>query len=138
MTSASTAEWKDESDSEMNINLNDSLILPPYMKIPEKRCKNYARMTRVEWDDVKFPQIKSRRASSVQFIESQSSEKESRRKSSILRTSSLGKGNSVSHDQDALHPIQEKCREAFEGMKMKSVLMMLCDDKSNVTDDVKD
>lgn len=74
--------------------------------------------------------VKPARESSVQFDETES-HRSSRRisqRSSILKRSSQERENTFEAEKNALHPIQEKVREALNNMNIKSVLKILCND----------
>lgn len=111
--------------------------LPPYMTLPPKVCKNYAKMSQDDWDKLKTPRRRTTFAeSSVQLDDEQATARTKSQTSSILRHSVLQK-NQPPSALNAMLPIQKKCRDALVGMDVESLLMMLCDedDKSDVIDD---
>jgi hypothetical protein len=116
-----------ESQSDYNI--------PTYLKPPKQpSCQLYAKMTDDEWKQLKKLEHqqdeKSQREPSVCFNEtiqigsfSRASQGAPRRSSSLKRIS-----KEIDASQNALHPIQQKCREALRGMKIEEIFLMLCDD----------
>lgn len=94
-------------------------------------------MSQDDWNKLKTPQRRTTFAeSSVQLDGEQETARTKSRNFSILRHSDLEK-EKLQSDNNAMLPIQKKCRDTLVGMNMESLLMMLCDedDKSNVIDD---
>lgn len=111
---------------------NEPGHVPPYMKnVNKPHSRQYAKMTDSDWKQLQKLEVDDspNRNSSVQFAAVQSSQRSSR-KSSILKRSSVEAEKTTEKTQNALEPIQQKCREAMSKMKMESVLAMLCEDEN--------
>lgn len=115
------------------------------MRQPQKpRRQLYAKMTADDWKLVKSikevnnlkSQVKSKRESSVQFVNTSiqiddvKNPGEKTQASSILRksTSLSDINNELDEHHNALHPIQKALRDELKNLKMESLLMKLCND----------
>lgn len=111
--------------SSVSVTSIESDNVPSYMK---PRCQLYAKMSADEWNRLKLmshEEINScRRQSHVQFDGAPS--RRCSRGSSILKRPSEEKHTIDDDEHNALHPIQQKCREALGKMRIESVLKMLC------------
>lgn len=97
-------------------------------------------MSQDDWNKLKTSQRRTTFAdSSVQLDVERETARTKSRNSSILRHSSAlqTEKEKLQTDDNAMLPIQKKCRDTLIGMNMESLLMMLCDedDKSSVVDD---
>jgi hypothetical protein len=100
----------------------DAPVLPIYMKIPSKPRCSTLKATESEWKHLEragnLKIERKSRESSVMFApvtSTENSEKDT-------------KSENVP-EQNALHSIHQKCREAITGMNIESLLMTLCKDK---------
>lgn len=119
------------------VSPSTSSHLPPYMRLPPKVCKNYAKMSQDDWSKLKTPRRRTTFAeSSVQLDGERESARTKSRNFSILHHSFLDREKPQT-DNNAMLPIQKRCRDTLVGMNVESLLMMLCDedDKSNAVDD---
>lgn len=109
------------------------------MKIPQRVCQNFKKMTEEEWLQLqaheKLSQLneESERKSSIQFDNSHGVSHHDSKRSSILKWPSMEVPNETCANEsillnDALDPIRKKCLEAVSEMKAESILRMLCDD----------
>lgn len=115
--------------SSVSLTSIESDNVPSYMKQPGKpRCQLYAKMSADEWNRLKLMSHEEtnscRRQSQVQFDGVPS--RRCSRGSSILKRPTDGKHTIDDDEHNALHPIQQKCREALGKMRIESVLKMLC------------
>lgn len=127
------------SEGSHRVSPATSSHMPPYMRLPPKICKNFAKMSQDDWEKLKTPRRRTTFVeSSVQLDGKQEASKNESRTSSILRHSAMQieKDKRMS-DNNAMLPIQKKCRDALVGMNIESLMMMLCDedDKSSVIDE---
>lgn len=120
---------------ESNDSNKDNNRVPPYMKIPPYRCRNFIKMSDEDWmqltrNEVEEQRESRRRVSSIQ-LESPLQRLSSRQgtsRSSILKSPSMDAQAGSVQLNDALQPIREKCLEAAADMKIESILRMLCKD----------
>lgn len=116
--------------SSVSVTSIESDNVPSYLKQPGKpHCQLYTKMSADEWNRLKLLSQEEtnscRRQSHVQFDGVPS--RRCSRGSSILKRPSEEKQHTVDDDEhNALHPIQQKCREALGKMRIESVLKMLC------------
>lgn len=138
--STQEVQSSDPAAGSTQVSPSTSSHLPPYMRLPPKVCNNFAKMSQGDWDKLKTPRRRTTFAeSSVQLDGEQETAKNKSQTSSILRHSVFPSAEKDKRlpDNNAMLPIQKKCRDALVGMNMESLLMMLCDedDKSSVIDD---